>query len=625
MPLHPDFFCVAAQKTGTSWLYDQARSHPGVWMPPIKELRFFNSDSSKLKERAEARLARRGGRALDDRDREFLRRAATFQGVLDTADLTQYTRLFEPAGDLVTGDVSPANHRLGATAIAQLSRGLPDCKFLLLLRDPVARLWSQVNMQVRGGKASAEALTDPAQFEDLVKHPMFVEHSFQSQAIHRWREIVGEQRFRVFVMDDLVSDPPNYRRAIFSYIGLRADDCTIPADYNKKANDQKLPLPAVFYGFLNDYFAEEYDALDRLIGGKWVSQWRSKTQSKGAAASTVSRDRVAEGSKVVAPQGATSMAEEQSSHLISKLGRFRAKGRTRPDFGIARSPRRWWGSEEVQSTFPIDYEPSVHEKEILKFFRKKGAGEEFEFARKAIPSTFICFTNRSGSNYLAELLASTGKLPLAGEWFNWPNVINFSERREAKSFRHFCHLLARGTSRNGRFASKIGCSQLYFLSRSRVIPELFGSPHFIFVRRRDVLGQSISYLIAKQTGQWTSNIPRKRQPAAPANVVYDGQAIARHIRSISATNARFEEYFATFNFPMMEVVYEDLVADEAQKISAITDWLGLGPTSVEREEVRLKPQRSSLNDEWRARFLSERTAYFANEADEQAVELARQV
>src|SRR4029453_18936667 len=38
----PDFLCVGAQKAGTSWLYHQLVSHPDFWMPPVKELHYFD-------------------------------------------------------------------------------------------------------------------------------------------------------------------------------------------------------------------------------------------------------------------------------------------------------------------------------------------------------------------------------------------------------------------------------------------------------------------------------------------------------------------------------------------------------------------------------------------------------
>lgn len=35
LPL-PDFLGIGAQKAGTSWLWENLRRHPGIWMPPRK-------------------------------------------------------------------------------------------------------------------------------------------------------------------------------------------------------------------------------------------------------------------------------------------------------------------------------------------------------------------------------------------------------------------------------------------------------------------------------------------------------------------------------------------------------------------------------------------------------------
>src|ERR1700749_4313420 len=39
----PDFLCIGAQKAGTTWLDSNLRRHPDVWLPPLKELHYFNS------------------------------------------------------------------------------------------------------------------------------------------------------------------------------------------------------------------------------------------------------------------------------------------------------------------------------------------------------------------------------------------------------------------------------------------------------------------------------------------------------------------------------------------------------------------------------------------------------
>jgi LPS sulfotransferase NodH len=295
-----------------------------------------------------------------------------------------------------------------------------------------------------------------------------------------------------------------------------------------------------------------------------------------------------------------------------------ADARTKVEMKLGRRMRQEQRRERRQSVpqsgFPVAYLPAAHERNIIAHFARAGAGASPAVRVEPTPSVFICFTNRSGSNYLAELLASTQKLPAAGELFNWPYVVKQSENHGFGSFEEFCGHLIRTRSVNGVFASKVGWSQLYFLTRMRLIPELFATPRFIHIRRRDVLAQAISYVIAEQTGQWKSDSAPKW--FAQSEPVYDADAIAGRIKSFAVANALFEEFFASFRFPLYQVVYEDFVRDELGTIRAITDWLGLGAVDVDREQTRLEAQRSTVNQEWRERFISERMAYFASGAGE---------
>jgi len=38
----PTFLGIGAQKARTTWLYDQRIKHPEIWLPPIKEILFFD-------------------------------------------------------------------------------------------------------------------------------------------------------------------------------------------------------------------------------------------------------------------------------------------------------------------------------------------------------------------------------------------------------------------------------------------------------------------------------------------------------------------------------------------------------------------------------------------------------
>ena len=80
----PDFLCIGAQKGGTRWLYDQLQIHPDFWMPPVKELHYFDRRGrlrrlgeswpagDKNLKRTNRRQAKLALRPLDQRDIDFL-------------------------------------------------------------------------------------------------------------------------------------------------------------------------------------------------------------------------------------------------------------------------------------------------------------------------------------------------------------------------------------------------------------------------------------------------------------------------------------------------------------------------------------------------------------------------
>lgn len=268
---HPDFICVGAQKAGTGWFYDQADSHPRVWMPPIKELRYFSPVFTSVQERATRLLRRRldqrdTGKSVDERDIEFLQRVTSIKAnAADEYGLAAYVSLFEPAGELVTGDISPAYHRLEEDWIQAIARALPRCKFLYFIRDPIERLWSQVNMRVRAGKVDPSMLSDEEELIAEIQRERYISPSFQSETIKRWREVLDRDRFRVFVMDDLRSDPVGYRRDVFAYLGLDADACRIEAGYNKKEGNAKVAMASELRTLISQYLGDEYERLQPYI------------------------------------------------------------------------------------------------------------------------------------------------------------------------------------------------------------------------------------------------------------------------------------------------------------------------------------------------------------------------
>src|SRR6266404_7759450 len=135
----PDFLCVGAHKGGTTWLYQQLDSHPDFWMPPLKELHYFDQLS---------RIQRSSSsRCRDERDLRFLESMNSLSAK-PYMDLEHYARLFEPKGPLLSGDISPNYSTLSNEVIRRIVEYFPSLKVIFLARDPVERMWSHLFMAV---------------------------------------------------------------------------------------------------------------------------------------------------------------------------------------------------------------------------------------------------------------------------------------------------------------------------------------------------------------------------------------------------------------------------------------------------------------------------------------------
>ncbi len=152
----PDFLCIGAHKAGTTWLYQQLDSHPDFWMPPVKELHYFDQ-LSRVQRAAHPRCK-------DERDRRFLERLKSLSAEPDI-DLENYGRLFEPKGSLFSGDISPNYSTLSNEVIREIVGYFPNLKVIFLVRDPVERVWSHLSMEVHYGQIEP---FDPTDIDALV-------------------------------------------------------------------------------------------------------------------------------------------------------------------------------------------------------------------------------------------------------------------------------------------------------------------------------------------------------------------------------------------------------------------------------------------------------------------------
>lgn len=151
-------FGVGATKAGTSWLYRYLAAHPECHLRAIKELHFFDAlDEGRQAAQLDALTATRdrlmrgdGGAGPAERARRIADIDA-YGPVLKSGDAAAYMEYLNGGrtDQRLIADITPAYALLSEGRLGRMACMSSDVRFVYLLRDPVARLWSHVRMIAR--------------------------------------------------------------------------------------------------------------------------------------------------------------------------------------------------------------------------------------------------------------------------------------------------------------------------------------------------------------------------------------------------------------------------------------------------------------------------------------------
>jgi trehalose 2-sulfotransferase len=214
---------------------------------------------------------------------------------------------------------------------------------------------------------------------------------------------------------------------------------------------------------------------------------------------------------------------------------------------------------------------------------------------------FLGFTNRCGSNYLAQLLASTGAFNEAGEFFNAATVLEHAARLGLRSLAAYVAALPQLVPARPNLAAKAGPDQLFMLADAGVPQALGGRAFYLLLERQNRLAQAISRVIATQNSRWTTSHSPTRPDSA---LVYDRAAIDLQLQMISDGNAAFYVLFAANGIVPVHVTYEAMMQNPQSVVDAVSQRMGLGKLKIRPPAITIKRQANEINASWEQRYKS---------------------
>lgn len=271
MSIGPEFLCIGAEKSGTTWLYDNIRYHPEVWLPPplYKELNYFddrvpNKELIHFGSIYRGNLLKRYSPLLGSPRWDTFRWLWRYNHNPDKS-MNWYRSLFNKEGK-ICGDISPHYSTLDERGVEYVRRTVGDkCKVLIILRDPISRSWSSIKMLYRYRNVNITQADEMVIIREL-QQPFMALKSDYSRMLETWRIYFNENNFMVFFYDDLLRDKVAFLREISRFIGIRDYEWVSPK-LNKVSNkdNDKIPMSASLKSSISKLYLPELEKLSDMI------------------------------------------------------------------------------------------------------------------------------------------------------------------------------------------------------------------------------------------------------------------------------------------------------------------------------------------------------------------------
>lgn len=244
--MNVDFVVAGTQKGGTTALASYLVEHPEVGMPTVKETHFFDTE-------------------------------AHFQA--QAVDYAHYHAYFRPTpGKRIFGDATPI-YMYWLPAPERIRQYNSAMKFIMLLRNPVTRAYSQWNME-------RERRREPLAFDDAIRLEQercraalplqhreysYQDRGFYTRQLQRIWQLFPREQTLMLKSEELQHAPAAALARVCDFLGVAR--FAAPAPRRVHARPYQAPMSDDAKRYLRGVFENEVRALEQLLGwdcGDWL-------------------------------------------------------------------------------------------------------------------------------------------------------------------------------------------------------------------------------------------------------------------------------------------------------------------------------------------------------------------
>lgn len=280
-----DFWGIGAAKAGTTWLHNNLVQLDGVFLPPNKELHYFNNNQ---KYRSRSKLYEK---SLFERLKSFTYVRKAFKDILKAIIVGNRENLFfywkyyfksysdQWYSDLFShvserkGEITPGYSILECEDIIKMKHCSPEAKIILMIRNPVDRAWSHFKFK-KTRRNNRETVGDIS--DEVIRHFMTsygqVERSNYLETLKRFLVHFPPENILVGFYDAIHTNPVELLFEVANFIGLR-DIMVDPIQLEKVVNKSKgEKIPERFRTELAEYYRNDLLKMSDIFG-EYCKQW----------------------------------------------------------------------------------------------------------------------------------------------------------------------------------------------------------------------------------------------------------------------------------------------------------------------------------------------------------------
>lgn len=236
-----DFLCIGAQKSGTTLLFEHLKNIEDIFLPEKKELHFFNNDVNYNK-------------GLEYYLNNFLlAKSNQLKGEITPAYL-----FFEK----VPFRINNMLEKMGGYKEKKM-------KFLVLLRNPIYRAYSQYKMSYSLQKNEKFSFEQALIYENyrLNEHKDYINHTylargFYSKQIINYFKYFKKSSFKFIIYEEFVANQEKYINEILCFLGinknLKIENKVVFSNEYEKMNDSTFEI-------LSQIYKDEICCLENII------------------------------------------------------------------------------------------------------------------------------------------------------------------------------------------------------------------------------------------------------------------------------------------------------------------------------------------------------------------------